>query len=112
VHKSFNRGDIFVTGGDTSVRGGDTQVTHRVTPRSPEYIKKATTAGAEPDGGSWASVETSNGSTQGSARSAVNPKEDADDTPRYMPPRCLHNPSISALKCEQCSKQYREGELE
>jgi hypothetical protein len=112
VHKSFNRGDIFVSRGDTSVRGGDTQVTHRVTPMSPEYIKKATTAGAEPDGGSWASVETSTASTQGSARSGDNPKEDTDDTPNYLPPRCVHNPTKSALKCDQCSKQYREGELE
>ena len=105
VNSSFNRGDVYV-------RGGDTQVTQGVTPRSPEHIKKAPTAGAEPDGGSGAIVDTSIDSTQGFARSADNSETENNDTPNFIPPRCLHNPSKSALKCEQCSKQYREGKLE
>jgi len=112
VHKSFNRGDISFTGGDTSVRGGDTQVTQGVTPRSPEHIKKATTAGAEPDGGSWALTVDDTGTSQGGARSADDSETETTDTPRYLPPRCLHNPLMSALKCKQCSTQFQEGELE
>jgi hypothetical protein len=112
VNASFNRGDVYVRGGDTSVRGGDTQVTQGVTPMSPEHIKKAATAGAEPDGGSRAIIDNSIDTTQGFAQSADNSETENNDTPKYVPPRCLHNPSKSALKCEQCSIQYREGKLE
>lgn len=112
VNKSFTRGDISFRGGDTGVRGGDTQVTQGVTPRSPEHIKKAPTAGAEPDGGSGELTVTSTGSPQGEARAADNPTEETADTPRYVPPRCLHNPSKSALRCDECNTKFLKGELE
>jgi hypothetical protein len=79
---------------------------------SPEHIKKAPTAGAEPDGGSGAIVDNLIDTPQSFARAADNSETENNDTPKYIPPRCLHNPSKSALKCEQCSIQYREGKLE
>lgn len=112
VNKSFNRGDISFKGGDTGVRGGDTHVTQGVTPMSPEHIKKATTAGAEPDGGSWDITVTNTDSPQGEARAVDDSETETTDTPRYLPPRCLHNPSISALKCNQCNEAFLKGELE
>ena len=112
VNSSFNRGEVFIKGGDTSVRGGDTHVTQGVTPTSPEHIKKAATAGAQPDGGSRAIIDNSIDTTQGFAQSADNSETENNDTPKYVPPRCLHNPSKSALMCYQCSIEYREGKLE
>ena len=112
VHKSFTRGDISFRGGDTSVRGGDTQVTQGVTPMSPEHIKKATTARAEPERGSWALTVDDTGTSQGEARSADDSETETTDTPRYLPPRCLHIPSQSALKCNQCKEAFLKGELE
>ena len=105
VNSSFNRGDIYV-------RGGDTHVTQGVTPMSPEHIKKAPTAGAKPDGGLGAIVDNIIDTPQSFARAADNSETENNNTPIYVPPRCLHNPSKSALKCEQCSIQYREGKLE
>lgn len=112
VHKLFNRGDIFVSRGDTGVRGGDTHVTQGVTPMSPEHIKKAATAGAEPDGGSRDITVTTIDTAQGEARPVDYSETEKTDTPKYIPPRCQHNVSKSALNCVQCSKRFREGELD
>lgn len=112
VNKLFNRGDIYFKGGDTGVRGGDTHVTQGVTPMSPEHIKKAATAPAEPERGSRKITVTSIDSAQGEARPVDYSETETTDTPKYLPPRCQHNPSKSALKCEQCSKEFREGELD
>jgi hypothetical protein len=35
-----------------------------------------------------------------------------NDTPNYVPPRCLHNVSQSALKCKLCKEAFMKGELE
>jgi hypothetical protein len=112
VHKLFNRGDIFIAGGDTGVRGGDTQVTQGVTPMSPEHIKKAATAPAEPGRGSRNLTVNEIDSAQGEARPVDYSETENNDTPKHLPPRCLHNPLWSVLKCEQCSKQFREGEFD
>ena len=94
--------------GVTSVTGGDIHDTPGVTYMTPEHIKNS-------------------GATAGSAR-AVSPKLNSpifntpqgeapavesqpNDTPNYVPPRCLHNVSQSALKCNQCKEAFIKGEL-
>ena len=102
VNKVIHRGVVNVTHHVENVTPG-------VTPMSPEHIKNS-------------------GATAGSAR-AVSPKLNSpifntpqgeapavesqpNDTPNYVPPRCLHNVSQSALKCNQCKEAFMKGELQ
>lgn len=98
--------------GDTRDTGGDTHDTPGVTPVTPEHIKKrGTPSGVARDGVAERTPQFLD-APQGIAQAHQNePKTNDHDTPKYVPPRCLHNPLKSVLKCEQCSTAYRNGEI-
>lgn len=99
--------------GVTRVTGGVTHVTPGVSPVSPEHIKKDGTPPSKARGGDAVTFKTIFEPPHGTAGAFQNePEKETNDTPKYVPPRCQHNPSKSALKCNQCSNAYRMGELE
>jgi len=111
-HRGTNRYFVVnkvIPRGDVGVRGGDVGVTQGVTWVSPEHIKKDTTPPGSARGGGGVTIPNQIDSDQGSARPVETTEEDA---PRYIPPKCLHNPSLSALKCNQCREAFTRGEIQ
>ena len=114
-HRGTNRYFVVnkvIPRGDTGVRGGDVGVTQGVTWVSPEHIKKDTTPPGSARSGGGVSITNKIDSDQGYARPVETTEKQNDDTPNYIPPRCLHNPSKSALKCNQCREAFIKGELQ
>lgn len=105
IPKTANRGVIRDTGGVIDVTPGVSYVT-------PEHIKKDGTPPSLARGGDAVTIDDILAAPQGKAPAHQNDSEkENNDTPKYVPPRCLHNPSKSVLKCEQCSTAYRNGEI-
>lgn len=99
--------------GDTHDTRGDTHDTSGVTPTTPEHIKKRGTSPGIARGDVAEHKPQFLDAPQGKARAHQNePEKEDHDTPKYIPPKCLHNPLKSVLKCEQCSNAYRNGEIE
>lgn len=114
-HRGTNRYFVVnkvIPRGDTGVRGGDVGVTQGVTWVSPEHIKKDTTPPGSARGGDGVTITNQIDSDQGSARPVETSEKENDDTPKYVPPRCLHNASLSALKCNQCREAFIKGEIQ
>jgi hypothetical protein len=94
--------------GVTSVTGGVTHVTPGVSPMTPEHIKNSASAGGGAPTATGKHTRPTFNTPQGEAQAVETP---TNDTPTYIPPRCLHNVSQSALKCKQCSEAFLKGEL-
>lgn len=97
--------------GDTSVMGGDTHVTQGVTPMSPEHIKNSAVAAASGRAANRKHTRPIFNTPQGEAPAVESSQQEQTDTPNYVPPRCLHNVSQSALKCKLCKEAFMKGEL-
>lgn len=106
IPKVIKRGDIRDTGGDIGDTPGVTWVT-------PEHIKKDGAPPGRARGGDTVQQPQILDAPQGIARAHQNePEKENNDTPKYVLPRCLHNPLKSVLKCKQCNIAYRNGEIE
>ena len=102
--KVIHRGVVQDTGGVIQGTGG-------VSYKTPEQIKKDGAPPASGRGGDAVSQEDIFGTPPGYAGASQTNNETNHDTPTTIPPRCLHNPSKSALKCKQCSTAYIKGEI-
>jgi len=101
VNKVINRGALRYT-------GGAVQYTPGVQYSAPEQIKNSASAGGGAPTATGKHTRPTFNTPQGEAPAVETP---TNDTPQYIPPRCLHNVSQSALKCKQCSEAFLKGEL-
>jgi hypothetical protein len=101
VNKVINRGV-------TSVTGGVTHVTPGVSPMSPEHIRNSAPAPGRAQGARRKQTNPYFNTPQGEAPAVESPQK---ENPTYIPPRCLHNQSQSALKCKLCTEAFMKGEL-
>jgi hypothetical protein len=104
VNKVINRGATQYTGGAVQCTGG-------VQYSAPEHIKNSAIAGGGAPTANRKLKGTKFNTPQGEAPAVENSTQEQTDTPNYIPPRCLHNPSRSALKCNQCKEAFMKGEL-
>jgi hypothetical protein len=101
VNKVINRGALRYT-------GGAPQRTSHVHHSAPEHIRNS---GATPGSAQGVSPEHNSpifNTPSGEAPAVESPPK---ETPPYIPPRCLHNMSQSALKCKLCTEAFMKGEL-
>jgi len=84
-------------------------VTQGVTPMSPEHIKNSGATGGGAPAVSPKHTRPNFDTPQGEAPAVESPPT---ETPNYIPPRCLHNLSQSALKCNMCREAFLKGELQ
>jgi hypothetical protein len=101
VNKVINRGALRYT-------GGAVQCTPGVQYSAPEHIRNS---GATPGSAQGVSPEHTQpifNPPSGEAPAVESPPK---ETPPYIPPRCLHNVSQSALKCNLCTEAFMKGEL-
>jgi hypothetical protein len=101
VNKAVTRGALRYT-------GGAVQYTSDVQYSAPEHIKNSASAGGGAPTATGKHTRPKFNPPQGEAPAVETP---TNDTPQYIPPRCLHNVSQSALKCKQCSEAFLKGEL-
>lgn len=97
IPKSTNRGVVGVTQGVSWV--------------SPEHIRKDGTPPGYARGGDAETIQLNSDAPPGKAGGRRTPQKEDHDTPKYVLPKCLHNPLKSVLKCELCSTAYRNGEI-
>lgn len=83
-------------------------VTPGVTPMSPEHIKNSASAAASGRAATGNTNRPIFDTAQGEAPPVETPPK---QEPNYIPPRCLHNVSQSALKCNMCREAFLKGEL-
>jgi hypothetical protein len=102
VNKVIHRGVVNVTHHVENVTPG-------VTPMSPEHIKNSASAGGGAPTATGKHTRPIFNTPQGEAPAV---ESQPNDTPNYVPPRCLHNMSQSALKCNQCKEAFMKGELQ
>jgi hypothetical protein len=101
VNKVIHRGVVNVTRSVENVTPG-------VTPMSPEHIKNSASAGGVAPTATGKHTRPIFDTPQGEAPAVESPPT---ETPNYIPPRCLHNVSQSALKCNMCREAFLKGEL-
>jgi hypothetical protein len=83
-------------------------VTPGVTPMSPEHIRNSGATPGSAQGVSPKLIHSTFDTAQGEAPPVETPQK---QEPNYIPPRCLHNVSQSALKCNMCREAFLKGEL-
>jgi hypothetical protein len=105
VNKVINRGALQYTGGAVQCTGG-------VHSSAPEHIKNSASAGGGAPTATGKHTRPIFNTPQGEAPAIESPETETNDTPNYIPPRCLHNVSQSALKCNQCKEAFMKGELQ
>jgi hypothetical protein len=102
VNKVINRGALRHT-------GGAPQCTSHVHHSAPEHIKNSGATGGGAPAVSPGHTRPTFDTPQGEAPAVESPPT---ETPNYIPPRCLHNLSQSALKCNMCREAFLKGELQ
>jgi hypothetical protein len=101
VNKVIHRGALRRT-------GGAPQYTSGVQYSAPEHIKNSASAGGVAPTATGKHTRPIFDTPQGEAPAVESPPT---ETPNYIPPRCLHNVSQSALKCNMCREAFLKGEL-